>query len=386
MFFFPAIEFFYYFGSTFGHQNRMLSKSTRIDSGSCIPTIQIIRIVNNKDEPTIAAKPSFTFFDLRVVTCSGWLNRGVLSQTQPGGASMDRRQSILILLLWVCMASSSTAQDDLKVIHGKGQQLVIAAFQLDVERVNALLAEGTDPDTRLSFYDESQFEDKWTLGFSPIGSHNWTALLAVANSHRAPQPNQRAENTVAGLDASMAKLKAVDPKLIAERDSHRLTIAKLLIAAKANLDLDDGYGSTPLSSSVYSGFDDLSLLLISSNAKLDTKTSVTIDGDGDITPMHRATRSPRVLDAMIKRGAKINVADTSGSTPLHWAVLHCNVESVKRLLEAGANAAAKDKEGRSPADWCKTYDGIEFPDDKAKKEISKLLEAATKESSDKAKR
>jgi hypothetical protein len=50
MFFFPAIEFFYYFGSTFGHQNRMLSKSTRIDSGSCIPTIQIIRIVNNKDE------------------------------------------------------------------------------------------------------------------------------------------------------------------------------------------------------------------------------------------------------------------------------------------------------------------------------------------------
>ena len=299
---------------------------------------------------------------------------------------MDRRQSILILLFWVCIASSSTAQDDLKVIHGKGQQLVIAAFQLEVDRVNAILAEGTDPDTRLSFYDESQFEDKYTLGFSPIGSHNWTALLAVANSHRAPQPNQRAENTVAGLDASMAKLKAVDPKLIAERDSHRLTIAKLLIAAKANLDLDDGYGSTPLSSSVYNGFDDLSLLLISSNAKLDTRTSVTIDGDGDITPMHRATRSPRVLDAMIKRGAKINVADTSGSTPLHWAVLDCNVESVKLLLEAGANAAAKDKEGRSPADWCKTYDGIEFPDDKAKKEISKLLEAATKESSDKAKR
>ena len=299
---------------------------------------------------------------------------------------MHRRQSILILLLGVCLAASSTAQDDLRARHRKGQQLLIAAFQLDVDRVKALLAEGIDPDTRLGFYDRSLFEDKWTLGHSPLGSDNWTALLAVASSHRAPQPDERAENTVAGLNAAMAKLKAVDPKPIAERDSRRVEIAKLLIAAKANLDLEDGYGSTPLSSSVSSGFDDLSLLLISSDAKLDTRTRVYIDGDGDITPVHRATRSPRILDAMIKRGAKVNVADTSGSTPLHWAVLDRNVESVKLLLEAGANAAAKDNGGRSPAYWCKTYGGIEFPDDQAKREISKLLEAATNGSSDRTKR
>jgi len=39
-----------------------------------------------------------------------------------------------------------------------------------------------------------------------------------------------------------------------------------------NLDFDDGYGATALDVSVSLGFDDLSMLLIESNAKLNTKT------------------------------------------------------------------------------------------------------------------
>jgi len=245
---------------------------------------------------------------------------------------------ILIPLIAVSVASCSTAQDDVRAEYTKGQQLVIAAFHLDVERVKMLLADGANLNTRLGFYDEHLFEDKWDLAFSHMGSDKWTPLLAVANSHRAPQPDKRAESTSAGRDAAMAKLKAIDPKLIAERDGRRVAIAKLLIAAKANLDSHDGYGATALSSSVYSGFDGLSLLLILSNARLDTKTGIYIDGDGDITPVHRATKSPKVLQAMIKRGANVNVADTSGSTPLHSAVRAHNVDSVKLLLEAGGES------------------------------------------------
>jgi len=299
---------------------------------------------------------------------------------------MHGRQSIFVLLFIVCVAAFFFAQYDVKAKYGKGQRLVIAAFLLDVDSVKALLAEGIDPDTRLGFYDQLLFEDKWTLGYSSVSSNHWTPLLALADSHREPQPNERTENTDAGRDAAMAKLEAINPKLIAERDGRRIAIANMLIAAKANLDLDDGYGATALSSSVYSGFDDLSLLLISSNAKIDTKTGVYIDGDGDITPMHRATKSPRVLEALIKRGGQVNVADTSGCTPLHWAVLDRNVESVNLLLEARANVAATDKEGRTPSYWCKTYDGIEFPGDDKEEEISKLLETATKDSSDRTKR
>ncbi len=270
--------------------------------------------------------------------------------------------------------------------YSKGQQLVIAAFELDVDRVEGLLAEGVDPDTRLGFYDDHLFEDKWTLGYSNIGSEKWTPLLALANSHREPQPDRHTENTIAGRENAEAKLKSIDPKQISERDSRRVAIARLLINAKANTDLDDGYGSTALSSSVYRGYDDLSLLLISSNAKIETKTGVYIDGDSDITPMHRATKSPKVLQAMIKRGANVNVADSSGDTPLHWAVRNCNVESVKLLLEVGANVTALDNEGRSPSYWCKTYDGLDSPKDAEKKEISRLLDAGTKKSDDRTSR
>ncbi len=277
-------------------------------------------------------------------------------------------------------------QDDVKAQYSKGQQLVIAAFELEVNRVRGLLAEGADPDTRLGFYDDHLFQDKWTLGYSHVGSDKWTPLLAVANSHREPQPESLTENTIAGRENAEAKLKSINPKLISERDSRRVAIARLLIKAKANTDLDDGYGSTALSASVYSGYDDLSLLLISSNAKIDTKTGVYIDGEGDITPMHRATKSPKVLQAMIKRGAKVNVADTGGDTPLHWAVRDLNVESVKLLLEAGAKVTALDNKGRSPSYWCKTNDAFNSPEDAEKKEISRMLDSVTKESDYKTKR
>ena len=293
---------------------------------------------------------------------------------------------MLTLVFCVSVAGCSATQDDVKAEYSKGQQLVISAFELDVDRVKGLLAEGADPDTRLGFYDEHLFEDKWTLGYSHVGSDKWTPLLALAHSHREPQPDRHSENTIAGRDNAMAKLKSIDSKLISKRDSRRVAIARLLIKANGNTDLDDGYGDTALSESVDSGYDDLSLLLIASNAKIDTKTGVYIDGEGDITPMHHATKSPKVLQAMIKRGAKVNVADTSGDTPLHWAVRDRNVESVKLLLEAGASVTAIDNEGRSPSYWCKTYDGINFHEEADKKEITKLLDAATKESHDRTKR
>lgn len=255
----------------------------------------------------------------------------------------------------------------------KDQQLVIAAFELDVAKVKSLLAEGAKPDARLGFYDQRLFEDKWTLGYSHMGSAKWTPLLAVANSHRAPQPKDRVENTSEGRNAALKKLNAIDPKLIRERDGRRVEIAKLLIAAKANLDLDDVRGATALSASVYNGFEALSLLLIASGAELNTKTGIYIDGTDDITPLHRATRHPAVLEAMLKRRAKVDVKDSTGETPLHWAARDHNVASVKLLLAAGADPSVTDAEGHTPAYWCKTYDSFSSPDDAKNKEIVKLL-------------
>lgn len=151
-----------------------------------------------------------------------------------------------------------------------------------------------------------------------------------------------------------------------------------MIAAKADLDLDDGVGATALYESIYNGFDDLSLLLIASDAKLDTKTGIYIDGAGDITPLHRATKSPRVLAAMLKRSASVNVKDTTGSTALHWAALASNEASVKLLLEAGADANAKDDEGRTPAYWSRPYTKSEYRDAATRSIDRQLSEAQSK--------
>lgn len=282
-----------------------------------------------------------------------------------------------ILMVTVLVGSGCNAQEAATTKRTKEQSLVIAAFNLDADRVKSLLADGAKPDTRLGFYDGELFQDKWTLGYSPIGSDKWTPLMAVADSHRAPQPETKADNTIAGLDAAGAKLKAIDPKTIVNRNQLRVRIAEMLIDANIDLDLDDGYGATALSLSIYNGFDDLSLLLIKSGAKIDTKTGIYIDGDGDITPMHRATKSPIVLEALIKRGGNVNVVDTSGDTPLHWAARSDHVRSVQLLINAGAKIDAKDSEGRTPAYWCKTH-GFDLPGDATKKKIAELLQAASK--------
>jgi hypothetical protein len=242
-----------------------------------------------------------------------------------------------LCVLTVILTSRVDAQE---AVHSKftdDQQLVIAAFELDVAKVNAILEKGANVDARLGIYDAMLFRDKWTLAYSSIGSDRWTPLLAVAHSHRAPQPAEAAENTSEGRRLSQKRLLAVDPKLILARDEKRLAIAKRLIDAKANLDLDDGYGDTALSAAVYLGYENVSLLLIAAGAKLDTRTGVYIDGTDNIAPVHRATKSPRVLEAMIKRGVNIHVKDGDGHTPLHWAIQDRNDASVKLLVNAGAD-------------------------------------------------
>jgi hypothetical protein len=57
----------------------------------------------------------------------------------------------------------------------------------------------------------------------------------------------------------------------------------------------------------------------------------------------------QIAPSLIQHGAKVNVHDGSGWTPLHWAEHHHDDSISQLLLEAGADPQAKDVAGRTPA-------------------------------------
>ena len=255
------------------------------------------------------------------------------------------------------------------------QRFIVAAFNLDVERVKKFLSEGIEVNARMGKHGERLFMDKWSLGY-PCASAKWTALLAVASSHCFPQPEHEAENTVEGLNKAKKERAQIPQKLVKERDERRVEIAKLLIKARADLDVDDGFGATALYEAIYDRYDGLALLLIESGAKVNSKTGVYIDGTGDITPLHRATGSPKILKELLAHGADVSSRDSEGETALLWAVRAAKLESVHLLIKAGADLNVMDKEGRTPQSLAATWGKF----DSKKKEFEEIEEILRKAS------
>ena len=52
---------------------------------------------------------------------------------------------------------------------------------------------------------------------------------------------------------------------------------------------------------------------------------------------------------LIEKGAKINVQDKEGSTPLHIAAYNNDIEMLKLLIEKGSDINGRDYEGNQKA-------------------------------------
>jgi hypothetical protein len=57
---------------------------------------------------------------------------------------------------------------------------------------------------------------------------------------------------------------------------------------------------------------------------------------------------PLVVFCLVKHGADVQLADSSGDTPLHWAAFKGNVQSAALLLYLGASPTAADAYGATP--------------------------------------
>lgn len=241
------------------------------------------------------------------------------------------RISLAILCLSFIFPRGAAAQDSHPFGLTLNQSLVEASFELNVEKVEELLGAGADANATFGLYIHGMFPDGYG-GMSPLGSKRWTPLIAVSSS------------------VSSRKRDPMDQSRMVLR---RNQIVALLIDAGANMDADDGYGCTALHAAVERNHVQVALKLIENGAKLESsrKMGFCLSCPSGQSPLHYATRSKAVLEAMLSKGANVNVTDDQGSTPLHWAVSQQNVESVKLLVNAGANTDAVDSNGKKPIDY-----------------------------------
>ena len=164
------------------------------------------------------------------------------------------------------------------------------------------------------------------------------------NTLRKRGANLRAkdENNLTALMWAVA-LKH-DPKLI-----------RAMIQAGADVNAKGEDGNTPLMNAAFGravwyyglyGSDsnvlkitpDVASVLIEAGAKVNARN------DNGLTPLHHAVNaSSGVVKVLLRAGADVNARDSEGYSPLMYAVTESDIETVRALLDAGANPNLQEK-------------------------------------------
>jgi len=197
----------------------------------------------------------------------------------------------------------------------RDQGLIVACYKLDLDGVVAALRDGAKIDGRYGKGDPTFFEDPWDAGTAPIGSKEWTPLIALANASNYPNPSRKVQNTEKDLAWAREQKAKIPSDQLEQRQRTIQTIALILLSHAANIDLDDGFGATALNDAIGTRKLELAKLLLRFNAKVNTKTGVYIDGPGGQTPLHRAWWSPELRKILLEKGADPNAKDSDGHTP-----------------------------------------------------------------------
>jgi ankyrin repeat protein len=118
-----------------------------------------------------------------------------------------------------------------------------------------------------------------------------------------------------------------------------LAAVRKLIAAKADVNLADGDGSTALLWAAYESDLEMTKALLTAGAKPNTANHY------GVTPLLQASRNgdAATIDALLKGGADASLAHPEGETPLMAASKSGHVDAVNLLLARKVNVNAADK-------------------------------------------
>lgn len=170
-------------------------------------------------------------------------------------------------------------------------------------------------------------------------------------------PNAKNEK---GETALVYAIREKDPK-----------IAELLIE-KADINLQDDNGNSPLHTAIMQDKDEITELLLKKNADVNvTGTYKTIKNQ---TPLYQAIIKGKfdLAEKLLKKKADPNIADSEGSFPLAEVVVRsdANPEFIKKLIENGADVNKQESNGSTALLYAASNKAL---NPKTRQEIVKLL-------------
>lgn len=166
---------------------------------------------------------------------------------------------------------------------------------------------------------------RWTILL--LASLVWPAVASATESSGIH------EAAVQGRQARVLELLAADPKAVDARDR---------------------FGFTPLHGVVGEHRSEMVALLIARGADVNARN------DQGVTPLHLVTY-PEMASLLVEAGADLEARADDGATPLLSAVAEDALPAVVvRLLALGADAAAKNRAGRSALEMAKARQDAEL--------------------------
>ena len=132
-------------------------------------------------------------------------------------------------------------------------------------------------------------------------------------------------------------LNGMTPLLFAAQNGF-IEVAKLLIENLANINEKSNNGATPLLLAIEFCHIDLAKFLIDAGADIHAQTN-----DGTNLLHAAAKHAPEFISPLLRLGISLEAVDQQGASPLMCAVSQGKIDSVKLLLENGANVNASQQ-------------------------------------------